>query len=246
MGYCSCLLSANTAAIAYDNDTTQAIKVSAQIQSKAPNNNEISTNSNNPTTCSPASESISSAAGFYVGADIGIDSAKGHFTKTTNLSTGSKKTSNTGGTGDVFGGYNFQMGKFIFGLECLVNINSVKNSASITSGGTTDYVSQKKRYGFGVAPRIGYAISSGLNGYVNFGTSLSKYSITSADSAGKQSKKNPSKTSVFVGFGLEQSFGQIFVRGECNKFFKKNIGKVGDTSSSSDSYVFKIGGGYRF
>ncbi len=231
-------------AIAHDDDTAHAIKVSAQAESKAAEENEMA--SKNSDNYSGSSCSIVSSTGFYAGADVGVDSSKGRFTKTTNSATENKKASGNSATGDIFGGYNFQMGRFIFGLECLVSINSAKVSTDISSGGTTDSVSEKRKYGLWIAPKVGYAISGGLSGYLNFGTAINKYALTSTDSSGKQTKGSPSKTSMFVGFGIEQSFGSIFVRGECNKIFKKSAGKVGDTSISADSYVFKIGGGYRF
>lgn len=180
-------------------------------------------------------EHVNSITGFYGGADLGMDllKQKAH----NNSSNTGKSKSKPGLLLDAFVGYNFQLGKFIFGLEGILDFRTATPKTSINS----KTFSLKRKYGFGLAPKIGYNIYNSLNGYVNFGTLTSKYKIR-----GNNQKSNPTKTSMFVGLGLEQTFGTMFVRGEVNKVFKKTISKISSVGMSADSYTFKIGGGYRF
>ncbi|MDR2666635.1 MAG: hypothetical protein LBB34_00755 [Holosporales bacterium] len=181
------------------------------------------------------SNSSNCITGFYGGADMGLDVLKVKLNDTT---TGTTAKKGKGGLLlDVFSGYNCQLGSFIYGIEGFLDFRMTKNSTKV--GVKT--VSSRKKYGFGLAPKIGYNIYNDLNGYANFGLLVAKYKIRSADN-----KSTPLKTSFFAGIGFEQSFGSLFVRGELNKIFRKTIANVGGIKTSVTAYVFKIGGGYRF
>ena len=173
--------------------------------------------------------------GFYGGADLGLDLLK--LKSRDQVSTSKKSKTKSGVLLDAFAGYNVQLGKFIFGLEGFLDFRTATPKTNVDN----KTYSLKRKYSFGLAPKIGYNIYNSLNGYVNFGTLTSKYKAR-----GNNEKSNPTKTSLFVGLGLEQTFGTMFVRGEVNKVFKKTISKINNVSMSADSYTFKIGGGYRF
>ncbi len=194
---------------------------------EAENNDNISEN------VSPA-ENIS-VTGFYGGADLGLDLLK--LKSRNQISTAKRSKTKSGLLMDAFAGYNVQLGKLIFGIEGFLDFRTATPKTNIDN----KTYSLKRKYGFGLAPKIGYNIYSTLNGYVNFGTLTSKYKAR-----GNNEKSNPTKTSLFVGLGLEQTFGTMFVRGEMSRVFKKNVSKISNVSMSADSYTFKIGGGYRF
>lgn len=183
-----------------------------------------------------APSGITSVTGFYGGADLGLDLLK---MKSRDQRTNSQKNkTKSSALLDAFAGYNVQLGKFIFGLEGFLDFRTATPKTDISSR----TYSLKRKYGFGISPKIGYNIYNTLNGYVNFGTLTSKYKVR-----GNDEKSNPTKTSLFVGLGLEQTFGSMFVRGEVNRVFnKKNVSKINNVNISADSYTFKIGGGYRF
>lgn len=176
-----------------------------------------------------------SITGFYGGVDLGSDFLKNKSHSNTS-NTSSKKTK-TGLLMDAFTGYNCQIGDFVFGIEGVLDFRTASSKTTLDS----KTFSLKRKYSFGLAPKIGYNIYNNINGYINFGTLTSKYKVRSSDSSA-----NPTKTSLFVGLGVEQSIGSMFVRGELNKVFKKTISKINNVSMSADSYTFKIGGGYRF
>lgn len=182
----------------------------------------------------PLTENIS-VTGFYGGTDLGLDLLK--LKSRDQISAIKRNKTKAGMLLDAFAGYNVQLGKFIFGVEGFLDFRTATPKTNINN----KTYSLKRKYGFGLAPKIGYNIYNTLNGYVNFGTLTSKYKVR-----GNNEKPNPTKTSLFVGLGLEQTFGTMFVRGEVNKVFKKNISKINNISMSADSYTFKIGGGYRF
>ncbi len=176
-----------------------------------------------------------SVTGFYGGADLGLDFLK--LKSRNQISTTKRNKTKSGILLDAFAGYNVQLGRFIFGIEGFLDFRTATPKTNIDN----KTYSLKRKYGFGLAPKIGYNIYNTLNGYVNFGTLTSKYKAR-----GNNEKSNPTKTSLFVGLGLEQTFGTMFVRGEVNRVFKKNISKINNVNMSADSYTFKIGGGYRF
>lgn len=132
-------------------------------------------------------------------------------------------------------GHEIKYDKVSFGIE---GISSDKLHTTKSKAG--EYVLTKK-YSFGLAPRISYNLYKNLSGYVNFGTKFTKYKTLTGDD-----KKNPTKKEMFVGIGVEQNFGTIFIRGEVNKVFKKSISKFKAVDLKADKYTFKIGGGYRF
>lgn len=232
-----------------DSDTAQAIENSVTEES---NNQDSIRNQVSPQNV----RSPESISGFYGGIGLGLDRAKGKFSRDveyaaagsdeTKKAAAKKNKSKSGLDAELFAGYNAQIGNFLFGLECALDMKTAKNSTAI---GTTNpaTVDVKRKFSFGIAPRVGYNITGGLFGYVNLGTMLSKYKVNSKDtSTSTNTSKSPTKASIFVGVGVEQSFGSLFVRGECDKIFKKEISTVETTKVSSSSYVFKIGAGYRF
>jgi hypothetical protein len=204
----------------------------AQKQSETQNTDMEHQNNEESVSVTAATGQIT---GFYGGADIGLDMSKLKLNNTVTHTTAKKRKS--GLLLDVFTGYNCQLGNFICGVEGFLDFKTTKNSAKVD----TKTVNSRRKYEFGLAPKVGYNIYDDLNGYANIGLLLSKYKVRSTDG-----NSNPLKTLFFAGIGLEQSFGTLFVRGELNKIFKKTITNVGGVKTSTDSYVFKIGGGYRF
>ncbi|MDR3031140.1 MAG: outer membrane beta-barrel protein [Holosporales bacterium] len=242
----------------YDIDTKQAIENAANAEQENANAQVEKSNNFIPSE-SGGAESIT---GFYGGVSLGMDVLKSKFNKEDDYKAAGddpekkklakKKNSKTGFLGEVFCGYNCQFGKCMVGLEGSIGMPTSKNNAEVGIE-TKNLVGVKRKYTFGIAPRVGYAITDSLFGYVNFGTVLSKYKFDNKNKSTDEKKSNdekksksPTKASMFLGLGVEQYFGPLFVRGECNKVFNKNLGTVEGTKASTGSYVFKIGGGYRF
>lgn len=212
----------------------------------------------------PSASNYTQVTGFYAGADIGLSNLKNKMSKSKNNGTETtrKNKKKNGFAGDIFCGYNFQMGRFILGLECLLGMESarpvtvIRDSEAANATNTTDLTtpgestSLKRKYTFGFVPRFGYAIFGGLNAYVNFGTTFAKYAIKhnkkEEGSDPKSKSRNKGRASLLLGLGLEQNFGPLFVRAECNKIFKRNVATIGTTKVSADSYIVKLGAGYRF
>lgn len=233
-----------------DAETAQVIKASAMEENK---NTDMM--NNQPESVSPVTSSAS-ISGFYGGIGLGLDCSKNKFLRSSeyaNAGTDSvkkdaakKNKSKSGLDAELFAGYNAQVGNFLFGLECALDMKTAKNSTIIGNSDVAN-VDVKRKYSFGIAPRVGYNITGGLFGYVNIGTMFSKYKVNSQNvSTSKNTSKSPTKTSLFVGVGVEQSFGSLFVRGECDRIFKKDVTTIETTKVSGSSYVFKLGAGYRF
>jgi opacity protein-like surface antigen len=236
--------------------------------------------SNSPPAYSYASQGgesystpVSSVTGFYGGADVGMSRLKNKVTKRnrTEVKVDTSKTetivivqnkskTKSGALWDIFCGYNFQIGKFIVGAEVLVGMASpkprvfTKGSKTEEEESTTSIESTtlKRKYSFGLVPRIGYNIIGGFNAYLNFGTTFSKYNVNfkskekKKDGDEKKVKKGKTKAALLLGLGAEQNFGPFFVRAECNKVFKKRIVEIEKEKVNANSYIFKVGGGCRF
>lgn len=234
----------------YDSETAKAIEASAKVEQDAQDAAQVGT------ARSSSSSTAVSISGFYGGIDLGVDVAKSKLKHEaayseakdeTKKNASKKNKSKSGFLGDVFVGYNCQFGKIMVGLECTVGMRGVKNEADLLGTSTKNNVSVKKKYSFGIAPRFGYAILDSLFGYVNVGTTLSKFKLKNQDKTNSTStSKNSTKTAMFLGIGVEQNFGSLFIRGECNKVFDRHVGNLNGVKVSSGSYTFKIGGGYRF
>ena len=259
----TCSYAANSES--YDSDTAKAIEVSAKAQEEAGatanSDNTTPTNSTSYVSSSGGG-SVSSITGFYGGLGVGLDTLKNKYSNsiyftnagsdTTKQAASKAKKKKTGFNGDVYTGYNFQIGRFIFGLECMMDMNTAKTKATLGSDNTKQGANTRCKYSFGLAPRFGYAICGGLNGYVSLGTNLAKYAVNSKNEnssgtpTGSNQSSNPTKTSLFAGVGVEQSIGPMFIRGECTKTFKKSIATDNGTKINSESLTFRMGAGYRF
>jgi hypothetical protein len=202
------------------------------------------------------SENCYSVTGFYGGGSLGFESVKNQFKKTSGsgsaATTGSSdkiKKSNSSLVAAVFGGYNFQVDKIVFGLECSVNVKPSKAETEVEFDSVKRDVSARRRYSFGLCPRVGYNLFGSLVAYVKLGTDITKYNVRSknkTDSTAKESKKNSHKTVIQTAIGVEQHFGQWFVRGEFSKFFGKHVGTVDGAKVTSGSWGGLVGAGYRF
>jgi hypothetical protein len=106
----------------------------------------------------------------------------------------------------------------------------------------TNSISVRKKGNFGLAPRIGYGASNSTNGYVSFGVLWARYKPGS-----ETSKRLSTKSAMYVGLGVNQEVGSLFVRAEVDKIFGKLANNVTEAGKKSiSSYVLKFGGGYRF
>jgi opacity protein-like surface antigen len=256
----------------------------AFADSDALNGFGVDTAASNPPSEEPAypavpeySASSTSVTGFYGGVDVGMSHLKNKTTKRNKtqvkgeaggteavLIVEKKKKGKSGFAWDVFCGYNFQMGKFIIGIEALGGMESskprvfTKGSKVEEDESTTTQIESttlKRKYNFGLVPHVGYNIFGGFNAYLNFGTVVSKYNVKlrskdkkkeGKDENEKNVKKGKTKASFLLGLGAEQNFGPFFVRAECNKIFKRRLTEIEKKKVDTDSYIFKIGGGYRF
>jgi hypothetical protein len=172
---------------------------------------------------------------FYNGAGIGLESMKTRAENTTKDE--SEKKSERGLLVDIFIGCHKQFERFFMGLQGNAVFHTATTKTEIDSKG----ISTRKRHSFGVSLRSGCKIGKDVSGYVVFGTSVAKYKIRNSEN-----KANPLKPSWFVGFGLEKSIGDMFVRGEIDRVLKRGIAKVGNAKISADSYEIRFGGGYKF
>lgn len=244
------------------------------VEENNPNNDETTSEQQQPSGAEyrDASSSSSSASyphvtGFYAGGDLGLSKLSNKISRKFKAQDDAdeqihKNKRKSGFSGDIFGGYNFQIGNLILGAECMVGMDSAKPVTVITDkkteilkdkttvSSTTDSVLLKREYTFGLVPRFGYAIFNGLNAYLNLGTTFSKYKLQHKEKTEEQhlksKSKNKSKPSLLLGLGVEQNFGILFVRAECNKIFKRKISEIGAIKVGSDAYIMKIGAGCRF
>jgi hypothetical protein len=182
-------------------------------------------------------DGVSFVTGFYTGADIGLDIHKTKAKKQTTTATTDRNKTKGGFLLNLFGGYSYQFGKLIIGVDGTASFTLGANKSNFDS----ETLTTKKRYGFGLAPKIGYNIRNNINGYLSLGMMCTKYKASTTSA-----KKSLHRCAVFVGLGLEKVLGQMFVRGEVDRVFKKSVAKVADVSVNSASYIFKFGGGYRF
>ncbi|MDR1488815.1 MAG: hypothetical protein LBI26_03710 [Holosporales bacterium] len=209
--------------------------------------------------------SVSSVTGFYVGVDAGASHLKNTFSLKDSKDKEGKATekadSDTGMLGDIFCGYGVQLGRFVFTGEGLMATETAKpvTTKSVTEISSKDgeneekdKISQQRKYSFGFVPKVGFRVTNGLTVYVNCGTIVAKYLLgdektsDNKDNKTDNQKKSDIKPSLLVGLTLEYNFGSFFVKGEGNKLFKKSIIEEEADKLESDSYIFKIGAGYRF
>jgi hypothetical protein len=212
-------------------------------------------------------ESGNSVTGFYGGAVLGFESIKNQYKKISKSrskkSDGAKKSdgnkkedgpdkvkkSKAGVVTSIFAGYNFEFGKAVVGLECSISFKPAKTETEMELDSVKKNILAKRRFGFGVYPRVGYKILDGLIAYIKLGTDITKYHIRSRDNnkdKAQEVKKSSHKAVIQTAIGLEQHFGQWFIRGECGKFFNKNAGNVEGAKISSGSWGGVIGAGYKF
>lgn len=200
---------------------------------------------------SSGGESLS--VGLYSGLNFGIDHMK--FTREHYKNANDKETCDQKnmGIGELFVGYNFQISKFIFGLD----------GGVLVEPGAVDGQEGKKfckrKYCFGITPRIGCAISNGLSAFVNLGATFSKYEVSktqiSQDQVERKNVVLPLYSSLLLGVAVEQNIGRVFIRGSCDKVFDRTVKELGREDSrqgraekdvSVGAYVLKVGAGYRF
>lgn len=189
----------------------------------------------------------SSITGFYGGLDVAVSNLKNTLDRNTKETK--KNSSELGFGGDIFCGYKAQVGKFVFAIEGSFGMENAKPTTEVSRGQSiTEKTSVKRKYNFGLVPKIGYVFFNGFNAYLNIGTVYGNFNIKQEITNSKEpTSKSAGKTSFLVGLGAEQSFGSLFLRAECNKIFKGgSVTTLNDTKISADSYTFKVGGGYRF
>ncbi|MBQ7524023.1 MAG: hypothetical protein IJT08_00230 [Alphaproteobacteria bacterium] len=170
--------------------------------------------------------------GFYGGIDLGAD-----FLQNTSRGNSVKKKTSAGLLTGAFTGYNCQFGDFLFGVEGVLDFRTANAKTTVDD----KVYSVRRKYGFGLLPRVGYGFRNDINGYFNFGVLASKYRVR-----GGGNKANPVKPSFLIGLGIEKTFGALFLRGEVNRSFKRNIARLNRVGISAGSYSFKVGGGYHF
>ena len=133
----------------------------------------------------PVAAAVWSWTGFYIGANVGGDWSRDVVSPTV-ADGGTFPRSNTLSPSGVFGGgtagYNFQTGKFVFGVEGDLGYMSVRASAADLLGGTeVDHIGGSGLYG-DITGRVGVAFDRALfyakGGYAFFnGTVLTTTGI---------------------------------------------------------------------
>ncbi|MDR1233649.1 MAG: porin family protein [Holosporales bacterium] len=194
------------------------------------------------------SREITAVTGFYAGGIVGMDFVSNRFHKDGKDDESKKvKKSKSGFTGGIFGGYNFQIGEILVGLECLIGMKPSKSETEVEVESEKKDASLKRSYNFGIAPRIGYAVWSGGFGYIRLGTDVVGYRFNLKNkSDSKETKKNKHKCIIQTAIGIEQHFGSWFVRAECGKCFNKKAGAIDGVNVSTRSWSGSVGAGYRF
>lgn len=128
--------------------------------------------------------------GAYVGAQIGAG-----FLASEIKSGTSKRTLSDGGVaGGVYAGYNWQVSRFILGLEADVNLNNNKKTGTVGALGS---VTTKTSWSAGIKGRVGLPIDRFMP-YLSVGVAASDYHITA-----NGQKKKSNVASLTLGGGLE-------------------------------------------
>ena len=143
---------------------------------------------------------------------------------------------------ELFAGYNFVFKNFIFGLDCFLSFFPA-NVSKLSKN-----PKYKRKYCFGIEPRVGYSFSDNFSFFVNLGVARSKYQVEIVEQQSDVKTLAGSKYAIMlIGLALEQNIGSIFVRAGCDKILDRDFKNLRNKNDHPvGGYVVKIGAGYRF
>ena len=181
---------------------------------------------------------VATWAGPYAGLHLGYG-----FSGRSNVDDGvlNNRVSKDGWIGGAFGGFNFQSGQFVYGLEGDVNVSGVK--------GSNVGVETASRYDGSLRARAGMAVTDDILIYGTAGGAAERLRVTDAAVPGARASKT--MTGYTVGAGVDARLtDQVFARAEYrytdygSKTF--DLPGVGARSVDSSNHRVMVGVGIKF
>ncbi|TWG67581.1 outer membrane protein [Aminobacter sp. J44] len=174
---------------------------------------------------------VATWAGPYAGVQLGYGFSGSVETPGNDIET-------DGFLGGVFGGYNFQSGQFVYGLEGDINYND--------ADGSNAGVRARSRYDGSIRARAGMAVTDDVLVYGTFGGAAEKLRVS--DDAGNRDSNT--MLGYTVGAGVDARLTEkVFARGEYRYTdYGSEDFNLGGTVSEYDSSNHRVtlGVGYKF
>lgn len=174
---------------------------------------------------------VATWAGPYAGLHLGYG-----FGGNTDLSGSANSIGTDGWLGGAFGGYNFQNGQFVYGLEADVNYNGLD--------GTNAGESSRTRFDGSVRARAGVAVNDDILVYGTAGGAAERLRVSNV--AGSETRTLLGYT---VGAGVDARLTeQVFARGEYRytDYGSKSFALPGVGSVDSSNHRVTVGVGFKF
>lgn len=144
-----------------------------------------------------------------------------------------------GWLGGVFGGYNFQQGQFVYGVEGDVNFSGVEGSSAITSA--------RSRVDGSLRARVGVVVTDDLLLYGTAGGAAESLRLTDGATGARDSNTMLGYT---VGAGVDARLTeQVFARGEYRftDYARETFDLgAGPERYDSSNHRFTVGVGFKF
>jgi outer membrane immunogenic protein len=147
----------------------------------------------------PSPEPVFSWTGFYLGVNGGYGWSRFDGSGTF----GSGSTTGKGWLGGATVGYNYQMGRFVLGIEGEFDWADVKHEESLFAG----TLSLKNDYFITAAPRLGYAFDRALV-YGKVGAAWTRDKWSANDGLGGTASASNNRSGWMLGAGLEYALSQ--------------------------------------
>ncbi|MBI1620290.1 outer membrane protein [Aquamicrobium zhengzhouense] len=175
---------------------------------------------------------VATWAGGYAGVHLGYGFSGSVDTPGNDIET-------DGFLGGAFGGYNFQNGQFVYGLEGDINYNDADGS----NGG----IEARSRYDGSIRARAGMAVTDDVLVYGTFGGAAEKLRLTDTATGERDSSTMLGYT---VGGGVDARLTeQVFARGEYRYTdYGSEDFNLGGTTTEYDSSNHRVtlGVGFKF
>jgi outer membrane immunogenic protein len=180
--------------------------------------------------------------GAYVGVHIGAGSGK--------YSINGLNTDKIGGVaGGLHGGYNWQAGSMVYGLEGDADFSGAKKTESYTSGGASATASLSNSFLGSVRGRVGIASGAALffaTGGVAFSTNKLDASATLTGVGTGKFTASTTKTGYVVGAGMEYAFSSsLSARIEGLHYGFSDV-LISNSGVKYDTNVIRAGLSYKF
>jgi len=195
--------------------------------------------------------SVYNWSGFYVGANVGGGWATANLTDVTNVApfaglvpgdSFSNRMSGVIGGGQI--GYNWQVSRWVFGVEAMFDGADIKGSQFPAFGIGDDYFTTRVRSMFLLTGRIGYAINNWLpyvkGGYATGDIRASVLDTNAANGSPVGGGAGGSwRSGGTVGAGLEYGFGGNWSAGVEYDYARFNSDRY-ELGDASGSYAFDV------